>query len=48
MTKIVILVKIFLYYEGSFIDACILRITPLPSKLKTAIPKNNGIWEGTK
>lgn len=38
-----VIVKTLLNFSGSFIDACILSTTPLPSKLNTAIPKNKGI-----
>jgi len=42
ITKIIVLTNIFSKFAGFSIFACKFRITPFPSKLKTATPKNNG------
>ena len=43
-----VLVSTMLNFSGSFMDACRLITIPLPSKSKTATPKNNGIAWGLK
>jgi hypothetical protein len=43
---IIDIVKSLLNFDGSFIDACKLNTTPLPSKLNTATPKKYGNFDG--